>query len=222
MNVSNNDNIGFYNKFRGMLFNNYLKILISFGFILLIFIIFQIYTYFSLQEIKKNSIKFFSSIEESGEIISKLNEVNKNNDIYSILSTLTLIQKNNEKQNYSFSNELYKEIIFSNKLESLYESSIAVHASYSLINASYVENTNQYFEDINLYISKISNKFESFFSIKKELEYLLLVAKLDINTSDYKNDRKVNELYNEIFNSNLISSSVKDRVKKIHEFHIYK
>jgi len=28
--------------------------------------------------------------------------------------------------------------------------------------------------------------------------------------------------YNEIFNSNLISTSIKERVKKIHEFQLYK
>ena len=63
---------------------------------------------------------------------------------------------------------------------------------------------------------------ESFFSIKKELEYLLIVMEVDIIKSEYKNNIKAQETYDSIYNSSLISSSVKERVKKIHEYQLYK
>ena len=99
---------------------------------------------------------------------------------------------------------------------------MSAHASYTLINASYLEKSNIYIEDINIYISNISEDFESFISIKKELEYLLLITEIDLSSSTYNNNSKVLEKYNEISNSNSISSSVKERVNKIHEFQLYK
>ena len=59
-------------------------------------------------------------------------------------------------------------------------------------------------------------------TIKKELEYLLIVSEIDLNKSEYNNNSKVLDKYNEIFNSSLVSASIKERVKKIHEFQLYK
>ena len=64
--------------------------------------------------------------------------------------------------------------------------------------------------------------FTKYFPIKKELEYLLIVAEIDINNSDYTSNSNVFEIYNSIISSSLISSSIKERVKKIHEFQLYK
>ena len=91
-----------------------------------------------------------------------------------------------------------------------------------MIDASYNQNSLSYLDDIAFYINNISNDLESYFSIKKELEYLLLVTEVDINKSDYKNNSEVLEIYNDIYDSSLISSSVKERVKKIHDFQLYK
>ena len=91
-----------------------------------------------------------------------------------------------------------------------------------MINASYEENTNNYLNDISSYISNISDQLEGYFSIKKELEYLLIVTEIDLNKSEYNNNSKVLDKYNEIFNSSLVSASIKERVKKIHEFQLYK
>ena len=59
-------------------------------------------------------------------------------------------------------------------------------------------------------------------TIKKELEYLLIVTEIELNKSEYKNNSRALDKYNEIFNSSLISASTKERVKKIHEFQLYK
>ena len=91
-----------------------------------------------------------------------------------------------------------------------------------MINASYEDNTNNYLNDISIYINNINDELESYFSIKKELEYLLIITEIDLNKSEYNNNSKVLDKYNEIFNSSLVSASIKERVKKIHEFQLYK
>ena len=65
-------------------------------------------------------------------------------------------QKNNNQNNFSISNEMYKELILSSELNDLLRSSIAIHASYTLINASYVENSLKYKNDILIFIDNIN------------------------------------------------------------------
>ncbi len=222
MNNKNNEkNNKVFKKIQIFISDNLRYILILFSLLFIIFIVMQTYNYFLNQQLKKTSINFFNSIENSNEIFDSLNKIKNNNNIFATLSSLKLIQKNNEDKNYNISNELYKDLIFSNDLDNIYKSTIAIHASYTLINASLIEKTDIYLNDINNYISNISDELLSFISIKNELEYLLLFTDLDIKNIDYKNDSKILEKYNEIYNSNLISSSVKERVKKIHEFQLY-
>ena len=202
--------------------SNLKNIIIFISFLFIIFVSLQIYNYFKLQEIKKNSIKFFSSIDQNNEIIETLENISDGDDIFSILSKLKIIQKFNNENDFSASNILYKEIISKEKLNNLYKSSIAVHASHTLINASYVENTNEYIDDISFYINNINDDLESYISLKKELEFLLIITVIDYNKTLYQDNANALKLYNEIMNSNLVSSSVKERVKKIHEFQLYK
>ncbi len=218
--MSSKNNI--INNFQNFFYKNFRNIIIVALLFTIIVIAFQSYTYFAIKDLKKTSINFFNSINLDSDTILELNKIKNKNNIFSTLSTLKLIQENNEKKNFSTSNELYKELIFTKKLDNLYKSSVAVHAAYTLINASYIENSLKYFDDLSNYIENISDEFENYFSIKKELEYLLLVTEIDLNKSIYKNDSKVIEIYNSIYNSDKITSSVKERVKKIHEFQIYK
>ena len=218
--INNKKNI--ITNFQNFIFSNARVLIISTLSLIILFISFQTYNYFSIQAQKKTSINFFNSIENNNEIIENLNDIKNDDNIFSILSSLKLIEKSNEKNNFGISNELYKEIILSDKLDDLYKSSISAHASYTLINASYLENTINYIDDISFYIGNINDNLESFFSIKKELEYLLIVMEVDIIKSEYKNNLKAQEIYDSIYNSSLISSSVKERVKKIHEYQLYK
>ena len=218
--INNKKNI--ITNFQNFIFSNARVLIISTLSLIILFISFQTYNYFSIQAQKKTSINFFNSIENNNEIIENLNDIKNDDNIFSILSSLKLIEKSNEKNNFGISNELYKEIILSDKLDDLYKSSISAHASYTLINASYLENTINYIDDISFYIGNINDNLESFFSIKKELEYLLIVMEVDIIKSEYKNNLKAQEIYDSIYNSSFISSSVKERVKKIHEYQLYK
>ncbi len=217
-----NKNNSLLKKIQNFIFKNYIQLIISLVILLIIFIGFQIYNYFKIQDIKNSSISFFDIIQDDQNDLSNLENLIEDDNIFSILSKLKLIQQNNENKNFSYSNELYKELLVSTHLDDLYKSSIATNASYTMINASYEENTNNYLNDIRSYINNISDELDSYFSIKKELEYLLIITEIDLNKSEYKNNLIALDKYNEIFNSSLVSASIKERVKKIHEFQLYK
>ena len=217
-----NKNQNLFKKTQNFIFKNYIQIIISLVILLIIFIGYQTYNYFKIRDIKNSSISFFNIIRENQDDLSSLENLIDDDNIFSILSKLKLIQKNNENKNFSYSNELYKELLASSNLDDIYKSSIAANASYTMINASYEEKTNNYLNDILIYINNINDEFDGYFSIKKELEYLLIVTEIDLNKSEYNNNSKALDKYNEIFNSSLVSASIKERVKKIHEFQLYK
>ena len=217
-----NKNQNLFKKFQNFIFKNYIQLIISLVILLIIFIGFQTYNYFKIQDIKNSSINFFDIIQDNPDDLSSLENLIDNDDIFSNLSKLKLIQKNIETNNFGYVNDLYKDLILSSDLNILYKSAIAAHASYTFINASYYKKSDIYLNDISNYINNISDEIDSYFSIKKELEYLLIVTEIDLNKSKYKSNSKALEKYNEIFNSSLISASTKERVKKIHEFQLYK
>ena len=115
-----------------------------------------------------SSISFFDIIQDDQNDLSSLEKLIDDDNIFSILSKLKLIQQNNENKNFSYSNELYKELLALSNLDDLYKSAIAANASYTMINASYEENTNNYLNDISIYINNINDELDSYFSIKKE------------------------------------------------------
>jgi len=215
-------NNSLFKKIQNFIYTNYIQIIISLVILLILFIGYQTYNYFKIQDIKNSSMSFFDIIKENQDDLSSLENLIDDDNIFSILSKLKLIQINNNNKNFSISNELYKELFSTSNLDDLYKSSIAANASYTLINASYEESTNNYLNDISIYINNISDDLEGYFSIKKELEYLLIVTEIDLNKSEYNNNSKALDKYNEIFNSSLVSASIKERVKKIHEFQLYK
>ena len=218
----NDSKLSFIESFQNFVRNNFRRIIILIGSLILLLIFIQIYLYYNDRNLKKTSIKFFNILENEDRFITNMKDLSDDKNIYSILAQLKLIQVNNKNKNYDLSNDIYKKLIESKNLNSIYVSAIATNASYTLINASYIENTNRYLNDISKYISYINDELESYKSIKKELEYLNIITEIDINNLDYKNNNSALELYDSILNSSLISSSIKDRVKKIHEFQIYK
>lgn len=218
----NDSKLNFIQLFQNFVRNNFRRIIIFIGSLILLLIFIQIYSYYNDRNLKKTSIKFFNILDNEDKLITDMKDLSNDKNIYSILSQLKLIQVNNKNKNYDLSNEIYKQLIKSKYLNSIYVSAIATNASYTLINASYIENTSRYLNDISMYISLINEELESYQSIKKELEYLNIITEIDINNLDYKNNNSALELYDTISNSSLISSSIKERVKKIHEFQVYK
>tara|TARA_B100000674_G_scaffold5879_1_gene4736 strand:- start:4245 stop:4907 length:663 start_codon:yes stop_codon:yes gene_type:complete len=211
----------FFNNFKDLVLKNIKNIVIIFFIFLITFISYQVYSYYKIKNIKNTSIEFFNLINNQDINSEIFNELKKNDNIFSTLTALKQIQISNENKNFSVSNEIYKEVLLNESLGKLYSSSIAAHASYTLINASYEENTKDYINDISLFIDNISDDLENYISLKKELTYLLEVTETDLNKTNYSKNSELIDLYNEIQNSDIISSSVKERVKKIHEFHLY-
>ena len=220
--TENNKDYNLIKNTQNFILTNYKQIIVSVSFFLILFIGLQVYNYFKVQEIKKNSTSFFDIIQENQGDLSNLENLINDDNFFSILSQLKLIQKNNENKNFSYSNELFKKLLLSSNLDDLYKSSIAVKATYSMINASYEDKNNNYLNDISFYLNNISDDLDGYYSIKKELEYLLIITEIEINKSEYKNNSRALDKYNEIFNSSLVSTSIKERVKKIHEFQLYK
>ena len=182
MNEENKKN-NLFKKIQNFLTKNFIVIIIILVITFFSYIGFQLYNYFKVQEIKNSSISFFDIIQKNQNDLIDLETLINDDNIFSILSKLKLIQKNNENKNFSYVNELYKGLIFSSNLDNLYKSSIAANASYTLINASYEESTSNYLNDISIYINNISDELDSYFSIKKELEYLLIITEIDLNKS---------------------------------------
>ena len=217
----NNKDFNLFKKTQNFILTNYKQLIISLAFLLILFVSFQVFNYFKIQGIKNTSTSFFNIIQENQGDLSNLENLINDNNFFSILSQLKLIQENNVNKNFSYSNELFKKLLSSSNLDDLYKSSIAVKATYSMINASYEDKNNNYLNDISFYLNNISDDLDGYYSIKKELEYLLIITEIEINKSEYKNNSRALDKYNEIFNSSLVSTSIKERVKKIHEFQLY-
>ena len=218
----NKEKVNFIKKFQNFFYSNTKYILVTIAVFLTLFISIQIYSYYSIQNTKKISINFFNSLDLKDSIISNLDSIKVSDNFFSILSLLKSIQFYNDQRNYNLSNELYRKILSANNLDKLYASTIAIHATITFIDASYVENTTNYISDVKYYLDRISNDFENFSTIKKELEYLFMVMRVDFNEISYTDNINISNLYNEILDSDIISQSTKERVKKIHEFQIYK
>ena len=218
----NNKDFNLFKKTQNFILTNYKQLIISLAFLLILFVGFQVFNYFKIQAIKNTSTSFFNIIQENQGDLSNLENLINDDNFFAILSQLKLIQKNNENKNFSYSNDIFKKLLSSSNLDDLYKSAIAVKATYSMINASYEDKNNNYLNDISFYLNNISDDLDGYYSIKKELEYLLIVTEIELNKSEYKNNSRALDKYNEIFYSELISTSIKERVKKIHEFQLYK
>lgn len=215
------EKVKFIKRFQDFFYSNTRYILVSVAVFLTLFISIQIYSYYSIQNTKKISINFFNSLDLENNKISNLDSIKDSENFFSILSSLKLIQSYNDQRNFNLSNELYRNILSTNNLDKLYKSTIAIHATLTFIDASYIENTTNYISDIKYYLDSISDDTENFNTIKKELEYLLMIMRVDFDEIPYTNNNDITNLYNEILDSNIISQSTKERVKKIHEFHLY-
>ena len=99
-----NKNNSFLKTIQNFIFKNYIQLIISLVILLIIFIGFQTYNYFKIQDIKNSSISFFDIINENQDDLSSLENLIDDDNIFSILSKLKLIQQNNENKNFSYSN----------------------------------------------------------------------------------------------------------------------
>ena len=194
-------------------------ILLSLCFVL--FLSFQIYSFYISNKIQKNSISFFAAqnTDDTNVITDTITKLSNDNTFYGVLAKLELIDLTLKQNNFEDSISMYLKVINQNNLESVYKSAIASKASYQLIDINFENLSLNYLNIINDFISYINDESDSYKGIKLELEYLTRILEAEKNSIDYSSFNEVNDIYENIINSNVVSSAIKERVNKIHEFY---
>lgn len=188
---------------------NYKMFLVFIGVLILVVASLQFYFSYSKNQILKSSILYNEAKTDFDSNIFEQNMKNLSNEnnFYGILASIDLIKYNINKKNYDEAYILYLELLQSKKLNNLYKSLIALHGSYNLFD--YIE-TNK----ISKLISFVNKDYTSFQSNYYEIEYLLSLKENNIN--------EANIIFESIIDNENISSQVKDRINKLHEFQKYK
>ena len=114
---------------------------------------------------------------------------------------------------------MYLEVINTNKLDAVYKSAIASKASYQLIDINLEDLSSDYLNIINDFIFYIDDETDSYKGVKLELQYLTKILEVEKNNIDYSSFIEVSDIYENIMSSDVVSSAIKERVNKIHEFY---
>ena len=177
-----------------------------------------------MKNIHKNSITYFDAkdLEHKHDFYKQMEKLYLNKDFYSVISTLEIININIENNNFSLAEKLYLKLLNDKNLQSIYIAAIASHASYTFLNVQFDNLNMNLISNINNFIDYINDSLNSYKGIKLELKYLLAITEQDQNNSSQQNNLNTTDLYKLIMESKDISSSIKERVNKIHEFQIYK
>ncbi len=194
-------------------------ILLSLCFVL--FLSYQIYSFYISNKIQKNSISFFATqnTDDTKVITDTITKLSDDSTFYGVLAKLELIELNLKQNNIQDSISLYLEVINQNNLDSVYKSAIASKASYQLIDFNLENLSSDYLNIINDFISFINDESDSYKGIKLELMYLIKILEVEKNSIDYSSFNEVSDIYENIMSSDVVSSTIKERVNKIHEFY---
>ena len=222
MNKNNQTKSNYMNVVTTFIKDNIKTIIISITVIFFIFLSYQGYSYYNINKLNNISISYFKNKEIDDELIalSEFNSISNQSGFYSILSKLELINKYINKKEFDKSVELYNEILLSKDLDSNYVSIVAIKGAYQLIDIVITNNNKNYINDINNFISLIDENLDNYIGSKNELLYLVSILSLN-DDSSYKNNSELLNLYENMMNNEKISSTIKERVKKIHEFYIF-
>ena len=220
-----NDNVvnkkSFITQVTEIIKTNIRNIIIFLSLCFVLFLSYQIYSFYISNKIQQNSISFFAAqnIDDANVITETITKLSNDNTFYSVLAKLELIELNLKKNNIQDSISIYLELINQNNLDSVYKSAIASKASYQLIDINLENLSSNYLNIINDFISNINDEVDSYKGIKLELKYLIKILEVEKNSIDYTSSNEVNDIYENIMNSDIVSSAIKERVNKIHEFY---
>ena len=114
---------------------------------------------------------------------------------------------------------MYLEVINQSNLGSVYKSAIASKASYQLIDINLDDLSSDYINTISNFMSYIDDEADTYKGIKFELEYLIKILEVEKNSIDYSSFNEISDIYENIMSSDVVSSTIKERVNKIHEFY---
>jgi len=194
-------------------------ILLSLCFVL--FLAYQIYSFYISNKIQKNSISFFTAqnTDDQNVITDTITKLSDENTFYGVLAKLELIDLNLKQNNIQDSVSMYLEVINTNNLDAVYKSAIASKASYQLIDINLEDLSSDYLNIINDFIFYIDDETDSYKGVKLELQYLTKILEAEKNSINYSSFNEVNDIYENITSSDVVSSAIKERVNKIHEFY---
>ena len=220
-----NDNVvnkkSFITQVTEIIKTNLRNIIIFLSLCFVLFLSYQIYSFYISNKIQQNSISFFAAqnTDDANVITDTITKLSNDNTFYSVLAKLELIDLNLKQNNIQDSISIYLEVINQSNLGSVYKSAIASKASYQLIDINLENLSSNYLNIINDFISNINDEVDSYKGIKLELKYLIKILEVEKNSIDYSSSNEVNDIYENIMNSDVVSSAIKERVNKIHEFY---
>ena len=224
MNESTINKKNFLSQATNTVKDNIKSIIIFISLCFILFLSFQVYNFYSLSKIQKNSITFFKvqNLEDINIIKDTITNLSNENNFYGILSKLELIEINLNQQNNQNAITLYFELMNNKNLDSIYKSAIASRASYQFIDLNFENLSIDYSQIIGDFISYIDDNLITYQGVKLELSYLAKILEAEKNSIEYQNFNEAIDMYNNIMNSDAASSATKDRINKIHEFFSYK
>ena len=221
----------FFTKFLNILKKNSKYVFILICLFILTFGAIQFY-YFNLNnKILESSIDYdyFKNNPNNGNFEDNLKKLSLEKNFYGTLATLekirTIITKDHE---LAFND--YINLLEGKRLKNYYNAAISIHGSYLFLEKiNYLVDNNKLTKEIFLDLSIKINKLLEYVDIsldayqgfKLEILFLLSILELDM-LNNKEADQKTENLYIQIRDNDKISSSLKDRVKKIHEFQKYK
>ena len=197
-----------FTNLRRIIKENLKVIIYLISFIFIIFVFIQLYFYYDNNRILQTSIKYNNAklIESDSEFIAQMTDLAKKNNFYGLMAQLEIINKKLRNNNFNSAYDDYI-LLLNNNNEPIYQTIVAIHGAYNLLDK--IDNS----EIFNLLLF-IDNSLISFEGNKLEIQYLLYL-------SENKIDEK-NNLYEQIMNSDQISSSIKERIRIINDFEKYK
>lgn len=220
-----NDNVvnkkSFITQVTEIIKTNIRNIIIFLSLCFVLFLSYQIYSFYISNKIQQNSISFFAAqnTDDANVITDTITKLSNDNTFYSVLAKLELIDLNLKQNNIQDSISMYMELINKNNLDSVYKSAIASKASYQLIDINLENLSSNYLNIINDFISNINDEVDSYKGIKLELKYLIKILEVEKNSIDYSSFNEISDIYENIMSSDVVSSAIKERVNKIHEFY---
>ena len=200
--------ISITNKVTTIFKNNIKTIIFLISSFFLVFIFSQYYLYQKENKVLELSILFdqAKSNINSNDFEETMNSIAKENGIYGILASLELIKKTLDNKDYNYAYNQYLILLKDNESKSIYNSIIALHGAYNLID--YVSSDN-----ISNLLIFVDESHLSFIGYRDEVDYLLSIKNNDFTRRE--------ELSKKILNNGNISETIKERVRKLNEFEKY-
>ena len=220
-----NDNVvnkkSFITQVTEIIKTNIRNVIIFLSLCFVLFLSYEIYSFYISNKIQQNSISFFAAqnTDDTNVITDTITKLSKDNTFYSVLAKLELIDLNLKQNNIQDSISMYLELINKNNLDSVYKSAIASKASYQLIDINLDDLSSDYINTIINFMSYIDDEADTYKGIKFELEYLIKILEVEKNSIDYSSFNEISDIYENIMSSDVVSSAIKERVNKIHEFY---